>query len=379
MRPIPAWQMMIGRPSWTFRAAALDLDFARNRACLKGRPRALSGLLSTTRASTAYADNAAGVWSAFSSGVPRITDKGLLVEEPRTTLVPKARRLDDGAVWTLSSVTASAVAGIDGVLGSATRLTATGSNGTITSPTTSLASAARRLAPFIRRVAGTGNIDLSLDNGSSYTTLVGVTSSWQRLGIGQTLANPQIKIRIASSGDAIDIDFAAGETGSFDTSPIESISAAATRAADAITINNFASWFNQSAGTMFADGSALSTAVSTTTVFQVDDGGFNNRSLIGIDGAGDNAVGATITGGVQQSSLAGLSTTNTKVAMAYAANDVALVVNGGTPSTDASVSLPTVSTARIGNNSLAYWAGYLRRIAYFPTRLPNAQLQALTQ
>lgn len=375
---------------WWFPGATLDIDFARGWGMQSGLRKPLSDLLNTVRSSPKWAVDSTGLAREYPDNVAAINDFGALVEEARITLVPKARRLDDGAVWTLSSVTPSAVAGIDGVSGSATRLTATGSNGTITSPTTSLSSAARRLAPFIRRVAGTGNIDLSLDGGSTYTTLVGVTSSWQRLGIGQTLANPQIKIRIATSGDVVDIDFAGGETGSFDTSPIESTSAAATRAADAITVNNFSSWYGSPTGiTMYAEFTipqALA-ASSFPTLFGIWKAGdsSNNQMFIGLAQsvgklAGANSRSGGVNPGRMDSVAAFVAGTATKAAFAVAASDRALVVNGATAVTSASGALPVgPDTAGVGQlDNAAFPNAYIRRLVFKPTRDANALMQANT-
>jgi hypothetical protein len=44
----------------------------------------VASLLTTTRASLAWSDDSIGVWRQFANNIPRITDKGLLVEEART-------------------------------------------------------------------------------------------------------------------------------------------------------------------------------------------------------------------------------------------------------------------------------------------------------
>src|SRR5690606_38886653 len=53
---------------------------------------------------------------------------GLSVEPPRTTLATRSRRLDDTDHWTPTNITTSAVQGVDGVSGSATRITASDDN-----------------------------------------------------------------------------------------------------------------------------------------------------------------------------------------------------------------------------------------------------------
>jgi hypothetical protein len=69
-----------------------------------------------------------------------------------------------------------------------------------------------------------------------------VTSSinadtWTRVSIlNETITNPAVCIKLATSGDAVDVDIAQTETGTVATSPIITYGAAVTRAADNITL-----------------------------------------------------------------------------------------------------------------------------------------------
>jgi hypothetical protein len=162
---------------------------------------------------------------------------GLIAEDMATTLTTYSRRLDNAA-WTKTNVTAATTTGVDGVAGSATRITATAANGTCLNPAVTSASAARRLAPFVRQVTGTGALQWTLDGGTTWTSFAGVTGTYQRIGVGQTVTNPQVGFRIVNNGDAFDIDFANGETnttGSYDTSPMESLATVFTRNADFVS------------------------------------------------------------------------------------------------------------------------------------------------
>jgi len=156
----------------------------------------------------------------------------LLMEGSRTTRGLGRRDLTNAA-WTKTNCTAArTVQGIDGVANRASRLTATGANATCLQAVVN-GSQARRFAPFIRRVTGSGNIDITLDNGTTWTTQT-IGLAWARVaGISQTLVDPTFGFRIVASGDVIEVDFAAIEDGTFDTSPLEGVGASATRAGDA--------------------------------------------------------------------------------------------------------------------------------------------------
>jgi hypothetical protein len=93
-------------------------DFTANRALFNGVD--VGAVTSTpnwgfSRASTGYAQTLAGTLVSFGSGVPRRTDKGLLVEDARTNLLLQSQTLAT-APWIpfQSSVTADATAAPDG-------------------------------------------------------------------------------------------------------------------------------------------------------------------------------------------------------------------------------------------------------------------------
>ena len=69
-----------------------------------------------------------------------------------------------------------------------------------------------------------------------------------------------------------------------------------------------------------------------------------------------------------------------KSIIAYKVNDIAMTANGATVSTDTSATIPTVNRIFIGGfeGVSNFLNGHIRQIAYYNTRLPNAQLQTLT-
>ena len=141
------------------------------------------------------------------------------------------------AVWVKTNTTAALnQTGIDGTANSASRLTATAANGTCLQAIVSAANTDRVFTAFVKWISGTGgNIDITLDNGSTWTTTnftVAQQNTWYRLFKTQSLANPTVGFRIPTNGDIFTVDYCQEETGTAASSPIATAGAAVTRNAD---------------------------------------------------------------------------------------------------------------------------------------------------
>ena len=172
------------------------------------------------------------------------------------------------------------------------------------------------------------------------------------------------------------------EVGSFPTSYIRTGNAPATRSADAasMTGTNFSSWYRQDEGTLYADGSVTST--SSSIFLDINDSTALNRLSLYVSSA-DKAAGIVLINNVTQGSVASTNDfADRKASFAYAVNDyLALSYNGEAVATHTSGNLPVVSQANIGiradgGNPLT---GTIKKIAYYPTSLTNAELQTLTE
>ena len=74
-----------------------------------------------------------------------------------------------------------------------------------------------------------------------------------------------------------------------------------------------------------------------------------------------------------------MATSINDFAFAYKANDFARSFNGSSVATDTSGTIPTVNQMFIGSERGQYSVnGHIRRIVYYPTRLSNDELRALT-
>lgn len=178
-----------------------------------------------------------GFWSnSFADGtmIPDATLKGYLVEGARTNLCLRSQELDNVA-WTATNVTVAAdsIAAPDGTT-TADTLTASAANGTVIQDLGAIASAVKAWGLWLKRKTGTGNIDLTLDGGATWTTTA-ITAAWTRVEITQTLADPDIGIRIVTSADAVYAWGGQCEAAAFLSTDIPTTSAAVTRNADALT------------------------------------------------------------------------------------------------------------------------------------------------
>jgi len=371
----------------------------------------LDSRITFTRASTATYFNSSGVLTTAASGAARfdynpstLQPRGLLIEEQRTNSFPASNDFANATYWTVygtAVATAGAATGPDGLtsasnLAGATTTTLGGDN--IEESISISASTAYTFSVFVKSNGGT-TVELRLRDstgGSTSTATLTVTSAWQRISLTRTMAAGATSVRCiigATNGD-IFIYGAQLEAGAFATSYIPTTTTALTRNADvaSMTGTNFSSWYNASEGTIYADAQTVDLA-SSKGIYSIGDASlaFANRTRIDISFASGNSGRATTAvniNGVSQASLVNtytqLANTFTKTASAYKENDFGLSTNGLTAQTDNSGQIPTVTSFSIGslNSSWSaagnYLNGHIRRIAYYPTRLPDTTLQALT-
>jgi hypothetical protein len=201
---------------------------------------------------------------------------------------------------------------------------------------------------------------------------------------------PFVRFITASSG-AIDITLRIGlpqlEQGAFATSVIPTTTAAVTRSADVASITgaNFSSWYRQDEGTVFADVAVTQPNTGGNQfVFRTSDNTYNNAIAINIPGQAQlsTALGGTFDGSA--SSVASLvANVSAKISAAYASNNLGLSLNGATVVADTTATIPTaLNRADIGSDHAGanrVKACTIRRLTFFPQRLPNSTLEAITR
>ena len=348
------------------------------------------GKLTFTRASSATRINSSGLIETVSSDVGRIdhtlagVKRGLLMEEARTNLCLQSSDFTN-ASWTKSNMsTAKTATGPDGAANSATTLTATAGNATALQAITS-ASSARITSVYIKRRTGTGNIDITQDNGATWTT-VSVTSSWARYSISSvTSTNPTVGIRIVTNADAVDVYGFQHELGSFITSLIPTTTVSVTRAEDVCSIATSLFPYLQGSGALIAQAT-LPTVNQGVVLAILNTSGFNNAigiwksagyySTPGGDFLGQQYDGSTDT--VITIGTGANDGANHKTGLTWNATNIAGSLDGAAVVTGTySNALPT--TLHLGNRSGSFQpSGHIRQLTYIARRLTNAELQTRT-
>jgi hypothetical protein len=188
-----------------------------------------------------------------------------------------------------------------------------------------------------------------------------------------------------STGSGIFIWGAQLEAGAFPTSYIPTTTTALTRNADvaSMTGTNFSSWYNATEGTFVTQTVGQNIASGATGVIAgVDDGTGSNRIIVAYSSPISNLFRVVSSGSDQANFTVGAISSGaiSKMACVYKANDFAGTVNAQTVQTDTSGTVPLVNTFRIGVNVAASASANvsISRIAYYPVRVTDAQLQALT-
>lgn len=191
-----------------------------------------------------------------------------------------------------------------------------------------------------------------------------------------------------SAGVVIDITLRIGwpqlELGAFATSPIRTTSAAVTRAADDVALDTAASssWLTGGvSGTIYSEALIGDTSIERVVVI-VWDGATNNRINHSL-GAGVARSFIGNGGATQYNVSSGVPASGNlwKIAVGYTTNNVNSASNGTIAGVDDVASTtPTIDRVRFGGISAfnSPFNSYVRRVAYIPSRISNAELQAIT-
>jgi hypothetical protein len=368
--------------------------------------------------STATAYMVSGATNGFRA-VPVVsgsaTPKGLLIEEQRTNLQIYSEDFSSG--WSANNVTLSSnvIASPSGIA-TADKLIADstlaghwiyyGFGSTSGSHTWSVYAKAGEYSWLgLNAYVGGNNItSFDLTNGVIGTNAAGNTATiapvgngWYRCTVSRTggaatytelrIGNADNSFSFSGNGsDGIYLWGAQLEAGSFATSYIPTLAASVTRSADVASVNTLSPWYNATEGTLYAEWSMIASRVGSgyPAIAQFDDTTNTEYIAIRQDGTGDShRYGIVNTSTTTAAMLAGTAeslsaNTTLKSALAYKANDFAFT-RGSTLGTASTGNVPTVTNLKLGRNeNSVYINAHLRRIAYYPRRLTNAELQSIT-
>ena len=410
-----------------FSDASLLVDFVQEKYHVNKVPFAdILSLITFTRASGGTRINSEGVLELVGSNVPRLdydpvtlAPRGWLIEEQRPNLVPYSGD-PNNASWSNSGTPTLTQLSVDGLF-TPCRVASSGTNWhrRQTAGVTLTAGTTYAFTVFYRpgssggiwcqlygnasnNIAITGQASApTLSGNPGFTMVSGPTVTQQANGVYKLTfaATPSTTLSVYAIGvgpssivvgQYIDLYGFQIEAGTKESSYIPTSGAAATRAADIATCTgtNFSSWFNATEGTFVLD---VDVAATTTDSVQrlllgLSNGLFANSMYVSRLNGSSGINFDVISAGVSQASFNRSGVTSGqpfKVAVAYALNNFALCLDGSAPGTDVSGALPIGMTGMtIGNGNWIgasnQMSGHIRRIAFFPRRLSNAELQVLT-
>jgi hypothetical protein len=170
------------------------------------------------------------------------------------------------------------------------------------------------------------------------------------------------------------------EAGSVATSYIPTVASTETRTADSVSLTGASSLIGQTEGSVFVEyETPIFTSSANRRLFTLNTG--TSSILLQLTTTGNLNYTVIDTGASQASIQEGTtSALPRKVAFCYKVDDFALYANGVSVGTDTSGTVPTSDAVYLGQTQVAgqQIQGWIRAVALYPTRLSNAQLQALT-
>jgi hypothetical protein len=373
----------------------------------------------TTQAITNYIpalQTAASGVARFDNNLTTGESLGLLIEESRSNLNTYSDDLANAA-WTkvASSITSNTIVAPDGTL-TGDKLVEDSANAAhyVTSNAPSVTSGtAYTLSVYAKAgersvlqiVPSASGFPVSFANFNLATgaigTLSGLTSTsitlvgngWYRCSVtvtasATTTASVNFIVQTSSSasrvgtyqGDGFSGIFLWGaqfEAGSFATSYIPTVASQVTRAADAasMTGTNFSTWYRADEGAAFVDIVLPSTAPVDCYPFRI-----TGASALVFGYKDSGTLVRPITGTVSGNGVSTTASYKASGAYSFTANEKNGAVNGTLAGVTTTGAFGLNTAVEIGgfNSSAGKLNGCIKKIAYYPLRVTNAQLQALT-
>jgi hypothetical protein len=372
----------------------------------------------TGRASTATYVGSNGLIQTAASGVARYQYNPtnlsvapfLLLEPAATNLYPLGTAALVNTAPPNTIVASTAISSLDSVsiITKHTRDTGTGDSNIGYFATNLLATTVYVGSMYVWIPATTTitGLTLTMDGATSPVAIFAdltIRNQWQRIYVTATTVSAIAYATVLRASGMVTGGYVYStcyqiETGTYPTSYIPTTGATVTRIADTstsaqttrsadvatMTNSNFSSWYNQTEGTM---------VVNAAVPYPAAYSGYTYMLGSGIDGiyhyrqSDSQSVIRVRVGNTDQFGALGWgvtwgTTAVNKNALTYKLNDFNAVNNNVTPGpSDTSGILPVVNMLTIGSNSSgtnSFINGTIAKLTYYPVRLSNSTLQALT-
>jgi len=338
---------------------------------------------------------------------------GLLIEEQRTNLVTYSEQFDNAAwIKTNGSLESNVVIAPDGTLTGDKFIPVTAASNGVNRSVGGVSSSAYTTSLYVKYAGfelcflydAQGNkiarfnlltgLFVFVGAGITSTSAVIVGNGWYRISVTSTVTFVGFAVGVSDNdtSNAVTGDGYSGiyiwgaqlEAGAFPTSYIPTVASQVTRSADAasMTGTNFSSWYRQDEGTLYAEGKRIGVTTSSIATLTRASTDYYDSINIRYDG---NSYGQVVNNNTVLASIASSAiTTNVfaKSILAYKTDDIAYAVNAGSVGVDTSAILPTgIDTLRIGAlaSNTYNLNGTIKKIAYYPKRLDNAELVEMTE
>lgn len=226
---------------------------------------------------------------------------------------------------------------------------------------------------------GTAKI-INLGDGMYRCYLQGVNSNGvnNRLTVGVESVPSPVGFA-GSSGDGVSGLFlyhAQCEDGLFETSPILGEGAQVTRTADSVRVNTISPWYNQNEGTLYVEGESYAPG-SVLQEYVSLRGAENYHGVRLINETMGSKLLIRDEDGPDVSIIHAGRYLDTKRAAGIKPGDYAYA-SGGALLRNTTTEAVNPTRLEIGRGPAAGFCGHIRAIRYYPRRLTNAELQALT-
>ncbi|BFT62375.1 putative phage tail protein [Pseudomonas moorei] len=410
-------------PIFSYANSSLDLNFALDTYLVKQQSVPFASIINFTRATIRTRYNAAKDIEQLASGAAGISfspvsgaREGLLVETPSTNGYTQSQDLSN-AVWGKNEGSISSAGTIKGIpffkftlssnsaVHSITRALALTAASTVTLSWHAKAEVYQRLS--VRVAPGgvlLGRVVFDVLTGEITQNAVGIQSSiipvgdgvyrisvTFAMGAGVTAAGANLEIAditnsVTFAGDGIGgilIGGPQGEESDYPSTYIPTTTTTVTRNADVPITEMLLPWLGQAAGTFVIDfrtDAPLSNVAATRRhLFTLRTG--NEQLIVYLQTGGVGTVTRTTAGGIVTQGVFGGNITAGKIAIAFDGTNLTTAVAGAVRTVPATLNVAAMTTLSIGTqgtDNTRQLNGVVRSLRYYPRRVSDADLIALT-